>query len=267
VEVHDRRACQRGERAHIDPALAWEQIGGLGVRCRENHRVGGNPERIQSDPGDAPGLELDLADPRPRHHLDAELGERARRRLRVDALERHPGPADVGGIRLPEQTRLEDHRGQRERSIARAGVERRPRHEIPEAIDRARRLPGPCQPRAEAALVERRILEVELREPQRGRRDPQALGPRHVREAREARRPMQRRRKPVTAQPRNPPAGRDDRNREPALDLDPIARADPLEEAAIRRAAAQEDVLPVVDREALVLRRPGGASQPRARLE
>src|SRR5262249_59878069 len=98
-------------------------------------------------------------------------------------------------------------------------------------------------------------------------RDADALGERQGAEAQEAPREVRRRRERAAGDPGRRRAGREDGDREPALDRREVLDAEPAQERAVCRAAAQEDMLAVVDAQALALGRPGGAAEARARLE
>src|SRR5262249_56766454 len=108
---------------------------------------------------------------------------------------------------------------------------------------------------------------VEAREAARRARDADALAQRQVAKAQEAPGEVRRRRERAAADPGRRRAGREDGDREPALDRREVLDAEPAQERAVCRAAAQEDMLAVVDAHALALGRPGRAADGGARLE
>src|SRR5262249_8314757 len=138
---------------------------------------------------------------------------------------------------------------------------------VPEAVDGGVALALLGEPVAEAARVERWVGELETRQASRGPRRPQAGRERERSEAQQARRAVRRARQAGAPGPGGAAAGRRDGERQAIVKPRAILDAEPAQEAAVGVAAAQEDVLPVVDLEALVSSRPGGAAQADARLE
>src|SRR5439155_25263126 len=59
-----------------------------------------------------------------------------RRRVAVQALQRHGGNADVARVGGVEQTGPEDHRREQQRSLVGRQIERRQRDQVPQLVDR-----------------------------------------------------------------------------------------------------------------------------------
>ena len=78
---------------------------------------------------------------------------------------------------------------------------------------------------------------------------------------------MKGRRQAVPAQPRGLASGREHGDLEPWLEDDVALDTEPPDEVAVRRAAAQEDVLTVVEPQALLLDRERRAAEARTGLE
>ena len=165
--------------------------------------------------------------------------------------ERGAGPADVGGARLGEQPGLEDHRGQAQRGVPGGGVEGGHAHQVPQRLDGARRLAVAAQPAREVLRVQRRVQRVEPPQGERGAAHQGALGEREVRVGGEARGQVQRHRQGGAAQPAEPPPGpRGGVHHgyvQPPLERGERGGADPVQEPLVGGAAAQVDVLAVVD--------------------
>ncbi len=78
---------------------------------------------------------------------------------------------------------------------------------------------------------------------------------------------MKRRRKRVSLEGRALPIRREHRDPEVWLELEEVIHAQPAQKAPVRRAAAERNVLAVVDPVAVPLHREGRPSEPRPRFE
>jgi hypothetical protein len=123
------------------------------------------------------------------------------------------------------------------------------------------------EPRAEGLLVERAILRVEAAQRQRGPHRSRAVGGGEVGVARERAGEMQRGGQPRAPQAAGRPARRQHGDVEPRLQRRRFARAEALEQREVVGTAAQEDVLPVVEAQAVAVERVGGAAEARTDLE
>ncbi len=131
----------------------------------------------------------------------------------------------------------------------------------------ARPLTVLAQEGGERLRVERRVGEVGPA--QRGECPPesQTVGEGEVVVADEAAGEVERGGKTVAAQPRDFCAGSEDRELQAVLQAHRAGGADAVEERAVRGAAAQEDVLAVVEPQAPPPERPGGTTEAAAALE
>ena len=143
--------------------------------------------------------------------------------------------------------------------------------EIPQPLHRRGALAVRGEPLAEAARVGGRVRAVDAAQRQRGPHQPQPVGQREVPVAQQRTREVQRRRQAGAAQPRGRGARGVDGDVEPVLQPHLTGDAEPAQQAAVGGAAAQEDVLAVVDVQLAPLVRPGERggepAQPRAALE
>ncbi|GAA3037587.1 hypothetical protein GCM10020000_14420 [Streptomyces olivoverticillatus] len=191
----------------------------------------------------------------------------------VQLAQRDVGPADVGGAGLGEQPGLEDHGGQAQRGLVRGGVEGGHSDEIPQGLDGARRLAAAVQPGGEVRAVQRRVGGVEPAQRDRGAADLGPLGEREVRVGGETGRQVQRYGQRSAAQPAEPgPSGAvadvEDGHVQPVLEGGgQVLRADPLQKPLVGGAAAQVDVLAVVDGQLAAAEGEGEAAQARAAFE
>ena len=119
----------------------------------------------------------------------------------------------------------------------------------------------------ERGLVERRVVEGGAAQRQQGPPEAQPVRDRQVAIPRQAAGEVQRRREAVAAQPGHCSAGRDDRELEAVLQHHGVRGADPFEEPPVGGAAAQEDVLAVVERQPMSAERPGRSAEPGLALE
>ncbi|GGV06430.1 hypothetical protein GCM10010275_53030 [Streptomyces litmocidini] len=124
----------------------------------------------------------------------------------------------------------------------------------------------PAEPGGEVDAVERRVGGVELLQGERGPADGGALGEGEVRIRGEAAREVQRYGQVVAADPAEPGAAgvRDveDGDVEAVLEGGEAGAADPVEEPAVGGAAAQVDVLAVVDGQVAPAEGEGEAAEP-----
>src|SRR5581483_9703811 len=102
------------------------------------------------------------------------------------------------------------------------------------------------QPAAERHIVRSRVVAIHGPQPERAARRTQSIPIAENRIAGKGPTEMQRRGQRLPAQPRDP-RPRDDRYVEPLLQVSQPGRAEPVEQRTVRRTAAEEDVLAVVD--------------------
>ena len=188
------------------------------------------------------------------------------RRVAVQPLQRDGRHADVAGVRGVEEPCAEDHRRERQRPFRRGQVQGRERDQVPELRDRLVGLAVRPKPLGERLRVERLVRGIELA--QRGRRaqSVDALARAEQRVAKERRDEVERSGEWRAAQKRGRLAFAQHGDAQPRLDRDEVLGAEPGEEAAIRGAAAQEDVLAVVDPVVLAADRERRAAEARARF-
>lgn len=180
--------------------------------------------------------------------------------------QRDMGPADVGRSRVGQQTGLEHHRGEPQRTLARDRVEGGDPDQVPQGLDGTRRLAVGGQPAAEVLGVQGRIGEVETLERERGTPDGGALGEREVRIGGQAAPQMQGHGQRVAPQSAEPPAlglGEvHDGHVQAVLQRCQRRALDPVEEPAVGGAATQVHMLAVVDGQFAALEGEGEAAQP-----
>jgi hypothetical protein len=232
------------------------------VRHREHDRV--RRQRVVLEPD---RRSLDRLHAGTQVHARAEQLEPPRSRVRVELRERDVRVTDVCGVALGEEAHLEDGAGKRERGLGGRQVDRREREQVPEPVDRVRRLVALGQPVSERAAIDVFAVEVEVREPQPGGRRSRALARSQSGEAGKRAAQMERSGQRAATEVEDAPAGADERDREPVLEHDVARDADAGEEVAVGGAAAEEDVLAVVEPEPVTLDREGRAAEPRAGFE
>lgn len=180
--------------------------------------------------------------------------------------EGHARPADVGGAGLGEESGLEDLRGQGQRGVRRGGVQRGDTDQVPQGLDGARRLAVPGEPAAEVDGVERGVVGVEAAERQCGAADTGPLGEREVRVAGQSGGQVEGHRQCVAAQPSQPGTrGTPDVENghvQTVLQGRQTRPVDAVEEPAVGGAAAQIDMLSVVDRQFAAPEGEGEAAEP-----
>ena len=267
AEVRRLRASARGQRP------GGQQRGDAVVGHGDDDGVGVEPLAVDHHGLDdartaVAAIRLDAVDARA-GAVPGRRAPRARARggLGVQLRQRHPRPSDVGGGRVGQEAGLEDHRGERERGLVGVDVERRERDQVPQPSRSRRATARRRQPLAEGDRVERGIGWVEPLERERGAAQPDPVPHREMRVPEERPAEVQRRRERVAAEVRDPATRRDHGDVEPVLQHDPIGRPDPVEEAAVGRAATQEHVLTVVEVQTVVVEGPRGAAEPRPALE
>lgn len=183
----------------------------------------------------------------------------------MQVTERDVRPADVGRARVGQQTGLEHHRGEPQRGVARDRVEGGDPDQVPQGLDGTRRLTVRGQPAAEVLCVQARIGEVEPLERERGTPHPGPLGEREMRIGCEAAPQMQGHRQRVTPESAEPsafgPGHVEYGHVEPILQRRQRRSLDAVEEPAVGGAAAQVDVLSVVDGQFAALEGEGEPAQ------
>ncbi len=126
--------------------------------------------------------------------------------------------------------------------------------------------------RAECLAVETWIVEVEPAQREHRFAHPGPLAPIEVPVTSERARQMSRCRQSIAPDPGNlclaaPGVGAQDRDRQPALERGAVLRSEPAEESPVGSAATQEDMLAVVEYEAVALERPRGTPETRPPFE
>ena len=178
-----------------------------------------------------------------------------------NALYRNRGNGPV------EQPGSEHLRRQRQAGLFCRDVQRRQAEQVPEVANSSLGLPGVPQPRPERPLVQRAVGRIQAPQRQRSTNQVRLLRSRQEWIPGEGRPQMERCRKPGPAEPGGPAPRRDHRDVHLRLQPCQVAHPEPVEEAAVGGAAAQEDVLAGVDRQALPDERRSGAAQPGLRFE
>ena len=261
VQVHDGAHTELLERGRVDESGGDDLRHGV-VRNRDDARVDVLRAAVQDH---TRGLDrarrLAENDPRSRSL------ERDRCRVAVQLLQRHGRDADVRGVGGVEHPGAKDERRKRERRLRRGEVERRNGDQVPELGERRLRLAVVAEPVAERPLVERRVSGIEL--PQRGGRAQRArtLAPIEEGVAEQRRHEVERRREWSAVQECGRLSLAQDRDAQAGLDRYEVLDAEPREKSAIGGAAAQQDVLTVVDPVVVPLHGVRGAAEARARLE
>jgi hypothetical protein len=267
VQVHDRGGPESREARRLVQRPLGKHARRAGVRERDDHAVGFQGLVGAHDGEPAARGSLDPLGPPSGPDLDAGRAEGPRAGLAVDRREGQAGVADVAGRRVVQQARLENERRHRQRGPARVQVERRQSDQVPERLDRVRRLSVSAQPIAERARVQARVREVEPGQLEGGAGGAQALPDGEVAVASQSAREVERRRERGSAQPLHPASGGDHGDLEAGLERGGGCGAEPLEQGAVRGAAAKEDVLPVVENHAVALEGVRGSAEPWADLD
>ena len=276
VHVDDRRAPETLERLRVDAPAAREQLGGLLVRDGEDDGVSLDALAVDEDGRRLPDRlrrGLHRRDPGTAVHRGAEPLQQRHRRVDVEPAERDPRPADVGSVGLGEQPCLEDLRRQGEGGLGGVHVHRRQGDEVPQQLDGVGGLAVAGQEGAEGLGVERGVAEAQAAQRQGGATDPRPVREAQVAVGEQRRREVQRRGQRAPPDPGHlglgagVAGGAEDGDREPRLERRQLGRAEALEEAAVGRAAAQVDVLAVVERQAPALERPGRSAEAWPSLE
>ncbi len=271
MDVEDRGVRQLQQPFGLGQAAGRQQAVGRVLGDRQHQVVdlvqplaaALQPLALQQHAVAAGNSGLDPAHPRPQQHPHARAFQRGARRLVVQRAQGYPGEADVRGPRIGEQPGLEDHRRQRQRGLVGGGVQGGHADQVPERLDRPRRLPVPAQPVAEGLPVQRRVVQVQAAQGERGPPGGQSLPGVQVRVGGQAAAEVQRHRQRIAPQGAEP-AGGDvaDRDVQPGLDLHLVGDAEALQQPAVGGAAAQEDVLAVVDPQLAASERGGETAQP-----
>ena len=146
-------------------------------------------------------------------------------------------------------------------------VQRRQRDQVPQLCDRRGGLSIRAQPRPERLAVERGIRGIERAQRGSCAKRVQTLSAAERRKADERRHEVERRGQRRSPQERRRLPFAEDRHAQSRLDRDEVLDAQALEEAAVRGAAAEQHVLPVVDPVLLAAHRVRRSTEPRACVE
>lgn len=253
MHVEDGGGADGEQPVRVVERAGGQQVVGLALGHGEDDGVGA--ERLAGDVDGPAGVAVgaDGGDAGAGLGADARGVECLAGEPVVQVAERHPGPADVGGAGVGEQAGLEDHRGERQRGVARDGVEGGDPDEVPQCLDGARGLAVGGEPAAEVLLVQGGIAEVEALQGERGAAHPGPVGERQVGVRGEAAAEVEGHRQRVAPQPSQPPSlgtvRVDHGDVEAVLQRRQAGSPDAVEEPAVGGAAAQVDVLAVVDGE------------------
>ena len=185
----------------------------------------------------------------------------------VQGRQRHPGPSDVGRAGLGEQPGHEHLGRQLEGGVGCGGVDCRQHDQVPECLDGGCVLAVGGQPVTESHIVERGIVGIEPSQRQARPQHAQPLAEAQMRVGQQGRRQVQRGRSGRLLDGSDRTARCQHGDVEPALHPHAVGRADPFQERSVGGAAAHEDVLAVVEPDAVTLERPGGAAESGAALE
>ena len=203
--------------------------------------------------------------------LGAELGQQGRTRVAVQLAQRERGDPDVGRVVLAEQAGLDHHGGQRQRGVVARDVQRRDGEQVPQRPAGPLVLPPLGEPVAEPLRVRRRVGRVDAAHGQRRASHRHPFGEGKKRIPAEGRQHMQRAGERGPAEPgltRPAVSSRsEDGHVEPVLQRGVLRHAEPGQQAAVGRAAAQEDVLTGVDGQAVPAERARRAAEPGPGLE
>ncbi len=169
---------------------------------------------------------------------------------------------------MVEQSGPEHLRGEGQRGVVGREVQRGRRDQPPQPLDQRVALPVAAQEPAEALPVQRGVGAGQHAQRERAPRRADAVQRAQHAVGGERRRQVRRRRDAGrAAQVRRPRSGRQHRNVQVRLQRGAGGRVDALEQPPVGAAAAQEDVLAVVDRELAAAERERGTAQARASLE
>lgn len=179
----------------------------------------------------------------------------------MQVAERDGGHADVGGVLAAEERGLAHEGGGAERGVVEPDVEGGGDEQLPERLAGLPPLAVARQPGARADPVERRVGRVEAVQGQGGEGRAQPVGRGEQLVAGEGGQEVQRAGGLGAVEPPRGAVGGEHPDVEAVLDADAVQRVQPGQQPLVRRAALEEDVLPVVDGQAVPGEGVGGAAE------
>ena len=241
---------RRGGREGVVLAQLLRQQAQQAVRRQRAH-AGVRGQRLavhEADAGDAPALHDERVRRPVEQHVCACAREPLAHGVAHDGGEARPGEADVAPVPVAQQRLLEEHEPCARGDVLGVVVQRGDDEQVPERGDGPLRLPVRPQPAVERLPPERGTVAVALdpHEEQRGYR-AEPLGEADVRVAQQRRQQVERRWQGKAGEDAAPAGRRAHLDAQPLLAARQFERADLVEEAPVGVAAAEEDVLAVVD--------------------